>query len=40
MAQQGIAAGDGIHVQAWYRDPALPFNPVGLSHALVFFVVP
>ena len=40
MASKGIQAGDEIHAQFWYRDPADPSSGVGLSNAVAFDVVP
>jgi hypothetical protein len=40
LSQNGLTPGADVHVQAWYRDPALPFNAAGLSNAMTFFVAP
>jgi FG-GAP repeat/FG-GAP-like repeat len=40
MQAQGLNAGSMLYVQGWYRDPALPFNQIGLTNALLAVVAP
>ena len=40
LQSQGISAGSMFFVQGWYRDPALPFNSIGLSDALLVVLAP